>query len=115
MGRGGEPIAPRVRPTVRAHRPARGPTAEQALAELTEGWNATRVRPVAAEQPTEAVPALLATEWRGVSARLPGGSDAARTRWCGPVPRFPDESEAGEPPEPESPGVEVVPEVEETP
>ncbi|WP_040703340.1 serine/threonine protein kinase [Nocardiopsis salina] len=47
--------------------PAQRPTAEQALAELTDRWRHTRVPsgPVP-DAPTEVVPALLAQEWDGV-------------------------------------------------
>ncbi|MBE2999283.1 serine/threonine protein kinase [Nocardiopsis sp. HNM0947] len=49
--------------------PARRPTAEQALTELTDRWRHTRVRPgPVPDAPTEVVPALLAQEWDGVEA-----------------------------------------------
>ncbi|KOX20904.1 hypothetical protein ADL05_05270 [Nocardiopsis sp. NRRL B-16309] len=80
--------------------PARRPTAERALAELTSRWSATRVQPLPHDlpaphrpspqgggaegeappaptagfgpvPPTEIVPALLATEWRGITAPEP--------------------------------------------
>ncbi|MBE2999279.1 serine/threonine protein kinase [Nocardiopsis sp. HNM0947] len=72
-------LLPLVRRSL-AKEEAERPAAEQALAELTEGWNATRVQPVVAEQPTEVVPALLASEWRGMSA------PAARRVRRGPHP-----------------------------
>ncbi|MFE3458958.1 serine/threonine-protein kinase [Nocardiopsis aegyptia] len=59
--------------------PARRPTADQALDELTSRWSATRVQraphvqpaPPAPVPPTQVVPELLATEWRGISAPEP--------------------------------------------
>ncbi|RKS05527.1 serine/threonine protein kinase [Nocardiopsis sp. Huas11] len=68
--------------------PDRRPTAERALTELTSRWNATRVQPLPHDLPahdqtspptagfgpaqaTEIVPALLATEWRGITAPEP--------------------------------------------
>ncbi|GAB2492314.1 serine/threonine-protein kinase [Nocardiopsis aegyptia] len=59
--------------------PARRPTADQALDELTSRWSATRVQraphaqpsPPAPVPPTQIVPELLATEWRGISAPEP--------------------------------------------
>ncbi|MEE2044767.1 serine/threonine-protein kinase, partial [Nocardiopsis tropica] len=58
--------------------PGRRPTAAQALAELTGGWSATRVRPAGRELPTLVVPDLIATEWRGVDA--PGTRRVRRFR-----------------------------------
>ena len=73
--------------------PAERPRADEALAESTRGWSATRVMPggtlpptrVAepgrAAHPTEIVPELLATEWTGVAdpgARKVRGSGRAR-------------------------------------
>ena len=58
--------------------PGERPRADEALAELTRGWSATRIVPDEAPSstrveesgrevlPTEVVPELLATEWRGV-------------------------------------------------
>ncbi|MBE2999281.1 serine/threonine protein kinase [Nocardiopsis sp. HNM0947] len=51
--------------------PRQRPTACQALAELTGGWQATQVGRAAADDPTEVVPELLATEWRGVGGAPP--------------------------------------------
>ncbi|MCY9785746.1 serine/threonine protein kinase [Nocardiopsis sp. EMB25] len=51
--------------------PQARPTAARALAELTDGWNATRVQPARDVAPTRIVPDLLATEWRGVTAPEP--------------------------------------------
>ncbi|GAB3689012.1 hypothetical protein GCM10028793_04970 [Nocardiopsis oceani] len=48
--------------------PGARPTALEALAELTGAWSATRVDPAGQAHPTEVVPGLLATEWRGISA-----------------------------------------------
>ncbi|GAB3724898.1 protein kinase domain-containing protein [Nocardiopsis nanhaiensis] len=45
--------------------PSGRPTAVQALTSLASQWNATRVEPVGHE-PTEIVPGMLATEWRGI-------------------------------------------------
>ena len=55
------------------------PTADEALAELTARWSATRVQPLpygpsgpaSPAPPTQIVPDLLATEWRGISAPEP--------------------------------------------
>ncbi|MEU3310221.1 serine/threonine-protein kinase [Nocardiopsis sp. NPDC055551] len=59
--------------------PGERPRADEALAELTRGWSATRVmpngalpptrvaEPVQDAHPTEIVPELLATEWTGVA------------------------------------------------
>jgi hypothetical protein len=51
--------------------PDRRPTAERALTELTSRWSATRVRPVRYDLPTQVVPDLIATEWRGITAPEP--------------------------------------------
>ena len=72
-----EPLADPVRRAM-SKDPGQRPTAAELLAELTGSWNATRVEPVAAADPTEVVPGLLATEWRGISA--PEASRVRRRR-----------------------------------
>jgi eukaryotic-like serine/threonine-protein kinase len=62
-----EPLATPVRRAL-SKDPGQRPTAVEVLSELTGGWAATRVEPVAAAHPTEIVPGLLATEWRGIPA-----------------------------------------------
>ncbi len=77
-----EPLADPVRRAM-SKDPGQRPTAAEVLSELTGSWNATRVEPVAAADPTEVVPGLLATEWRGISA--PETSRVRRKRsWAWP-------------------------------
>ncbi|WP_306368819.1 serine/threonine-protein kinase [Nocardiopsis sp. CC223A] len=69
-------VPPELLPTVRralSKDPADRPTAAQALAEVTGAWSATRVDapPVSGSDPTRVVPAMLAVEWRGVTAGVP--------------------------------------------
>ncbi|MDE3721179.1 serine/threonine-protein kinase [Nocardiopsis sp. N85] len=51
--------------------PAVRPTAAEALAEVTGAWSATRVGAPPETDPTRVVPAMLATEWRGMTAAAP--------------------------------------------
>ncbi|MFL1381386.1 serine/threonine-protein kinase [Nocardiopsis protaetiae] len=67
-------VPPELLPTVRralSKDPAARPTAAQALAEVTGAWSATRVDAPPVSDPTRVVPAMLATEWRGVTAGVP--------------------------------------------
>lgn len=67
-------LPPELLPTVRralSKDPADRPTAAEVLAEVTGAWSATRVDAPPASDPTRVVPAMLAAEWRGVTAGAP--------------------------------------------